>query len=310
MFKKILALGLITVTTGTILTACGKNKIEETTTSETTTETTTVTTTATTTDYRDNTDKKFILYISGIDVWGWTDIESRSDVNLLLSVNRETGKIQVVNTPRDTYVYLPQSGNMRDKLTHAGVYGIECSEETLEKLYGVDIDYYLRLNFSGFEKIIDTLGGIDVYSELDFTVSPIKHYTEGMNHLTGLEALAFARERKAFIEGDNQRGKDQMFLVTALVNALTSKDIIKNFDKFLKDIKDTYRTDMPDELIQSIVKYQKKEGTKWKVETYATTGSGSSEYTYSMPDQRAYVAFPNEDTIEEGAKLLNKNIGR
>ena len=307
MLKKMFAVGAVIACTGTILTAC--NKTEEI--PDTTEAVTTTTTTApTTTSYKDDTKKKFILYLSGIDVWGSVDIESRSDVNLLLSVNREMGKIQVVNTPRDTYVYLPQSGNMRDKLTHAGLYGIDCSKAALEKLYGVEIDYYLRLNFSGFEKFIDALGGIDVYSEKDFTVDPIKHYVIGENHLTGLESLAFARERKAFIEGDNQRGRDQMLIVDALVRKLTEKGTLKNFSNFLKDIKGMYNTDMPKELINSFVSYQKEEGTKWKVETYAIEANGSSEYTYSVPNQKAYVAFPVDSTVKEGAKLLNDNIGR
>lgn len=118
----------------------------------------------------------FVLYFSGIDVWGWTDTKSRSDVNIIAVVNTNTRHIQLVNTPRDYYVELPISNGAKDKLTHAGLYGVENSMGALEMLYGIDIDYYLRMNFSGFEKIIDTMGGIDVYSEYEFTVDPIKHY--------------------------------------------------------------------------------------------------------------------------------------
>nr|MCR4648107.1 LCP family protein [Lachnospiraceae bacterium] len=127
----------------------------------------------------------FIFYFSGIDVWGWTDTQSRSDVNIIAAVNTNTRHIQLINTPRDYYVEMPISNGMKDKLTHAGLYGIDNSMGTLNMLYGIQIDYYLRMNFSGFEKIIDTLGGVDVYSEYDFTVDPIKHYTQGYNHLTG-----------------------------------------------------------------------------------------------------------------------------
>ena len=143
--------------------------------------------------------KVYTIYLSGIDTRGEMTAKSRSDVNILAIVNMKTGHIQLVNTPRDYYVYLPNQG-ANDKLTHAGLYGVESSEAAIENLYGINIDYYVRMNFSGFEAIIDTLGGIDVYSEYDFTVDPIKHYTVGYNHVSGLEALAFARERHAFAD--------------------------------------------------------------------------------------------------------------
>ena len=203
---------------------------------ETQTETETVTETESETEIADDgTPDTFLLYLSGIDVWGATETQSRSDVNILMAVNRKTHKVQLVNTPRDYYVTLPISNGSRDKLTHAGIYGVEVSEGALENLYGVDVDYYLRLNFSGFEAIIDAVGGIDVYSEYDFTVEPIKHYTEGMNHLTGLESLAFVRERKSFNAGDVQRGKNQMEMVKALVSKFTSEDILKSYDTWMDE---------------------------------------------------------------------------
>ena len=194
---------------------------------------------------------------------------------------------------------------MRD----AGIYGVEVSEGALENLYGVDIDYYLRLNFSGFEAIIDAVGGIDVYSEYDFTVEPIKHYTEGMNHLTGLESLAFVRERKSFNAGDVQRGKNQMEMVKALVDKFTSEDILKTYDTWMdEDLQLLYQTNMPKELLASLIMHQLAEKPDWEIETYYVTGSGSHEYTYSIPNSRAYVMIPNDAEVEEGTRLLKETL--
>lgn len=259
---------------------------------------------------KDDTSQKFILYISGIDVWGGQDIVSRSDVNLLVSVNRETGEIKIVNTPRDSYVLLPDSGDMRDKLTHAGLYGIESSEGALENLYGIDIDYYLKLNFSGFEKIIDTLGGIDVMSEQEFTVEPIKDYVKGINHLTGIESLAFVRERKSFSDGDNQRGRHQMEMAKAVIKALSSAQTLTKFSDFLKETDTYYLTDMPQDLIISMANTELIRQRSWDIETYAVKGSGDYKPTYSIQSKNLYVTVLDDDNVKEAGELLNNNIDR
>lgn len=239
----------------------------------------------------------FVLYLSGIDVWGALETQSRSDVNILVAVNSRTGKILLVNTPRDYYVELPISNGMRDKLTHAGIYGPEVSKGALEMLYGVPVDYFARLNFSGFEAIIDALGGIDVYSEYDFTVEPIKHYEQGMNHLTGLESLAFVRERKAFTEGDVQRGKNQMEMVKALINRLGSFEAMKNFDEVYEAVGYFAQTNMDRDMLFDLAADQILKGRSWDIETCYVTGFGGTEVTYSMPGTAAYVMWPNEDEV-------------
>lgn len=258
----------------------------------------------------DETAQKFILYISGIDVWGWKDTTSRSDVNLLLAVDRTNGKIQMVNTPRDSFVYLPNSGEMKDKLTHAGLYGVDSSKGALENLYGIKIDYYLKLNFSGFEKFVDTIGGIDVYSEQDFIVNPIKHYVNGINHLTGLESLAFVRERKSFSDGDYQRGRHQMEMAKAVIRALSSDKTLAKLDDYLDELKDFYNTDMPDELIKSIARTEMIKQRDWEFETFTTKGTGGSEITFSMPSQSVYVTVLNESDVKEAGELLNNTVAR
>ena len=146
------------------------------------------------------------IYISGIDSRGGINEVSRSDVNIIMSVNKKTHNILMINTPRDYYVPLSVSNGVKDKLTHAGVYGIECSRNTLEMLYGIQIDYYVKVNFSGFEKIIDSLGGVDVTLDYSATLSQAGNLTvhNGVNHFNGEQALAFARERYAYSDGDRE----------------------------------------------------------------------------------------------------------
>lgn len=246
----------------------------------------------------------FVVYFSGIDVWGWTDTKSRSDVNIIAAVNTNTRHIQLINTPRDYYVEMPISNGAKDKLTHAGLYGVENSMGTLSMLYDIDIDYYLRVNFSGFEAIIDEMGGVDVYSEYDFTVDPIKHYTEGYNHLTGLEALAFVRERHAFSSGDNQRGRNQMALLNAMIQKVCSADFLANHDKIIEDLTDMYRTNIPDDVIAGLIFNQLFNNETWTVDSYAVTGTGGTETTYSTPDSAGYVMIPNDADVEQAKELL------
>lgn len=247
----------------------------------------------------------FVVYVSGIDRFGHISATSRSDVNLLLVVNTQTKQIQMINTPRDYYVVLPNSNGMKDKLTHAGLYGVDCSMQTLEKLYGVEIDYYVKMNFSGFEAIIDALGGIDVYSEYDFTVEPIKHYKVGMNHLMGLEALAFARERKVFGAGDIQRGKNQMEVVRATINKILSKEILYSYTKVLESVSDTLQTNMTSEELYELVKMQISDMSSWEINSYTVTGTGSKAVTFSTPNKQLYVMIPNQSMVKEAKSLIN-----
>lgn len=253
----------------------------------------------------------FVVYFTGIDTFGGVTATSRSDVNILAVINTKTRHIQLINTPRDYYVELPNSGGAKDKLTHAGIYGVDNSIGALEMLYGVDVDYYVRINFSGFEKIIDALGGIDVYSEYDFTVEPIKHYTVGINHLSGIEALAFARERYSFAEGDVQRGKNQMAVITALIQQLSSPEILYNYTSVLDSISQSFQTNMQSDTIYSLVKRALSSTSGWTVDSYSVAGNGSYEETYSIPGMQVYVMEPNVSDVEEAKSkieaVLNEN---
>lgn len=246
----------------------------------------------------------FVLYCTGIDVWGWVGTTSRSDVNLLLAVNPNTHQILMVSTPRDFYVPLSISGGAKDKLTHAGLYGTQCSADTLSMLYDIPIDYYFRVNFSGFEAIIDRLGGIDVWTDYDFTVEPIKHYVKGENHLTGLESLAFVRERHAFAAGDRVRGIHQMAAAKAVFEKATAEEILKTYEELATDLKDFYETTMPYETLKDLIEAQLAEKNTWDIKSYSADGRGASGVTYSGGSKALSVIEPNYDTVHEGTRLM------
>lgn len=251
----------------------------------------------------------FIAYISGIDTLGDVNIKRRSDVNILAVVNANTGKIQLISTPRDYFVILPNVGQA-DKLTHAGIYGVDNSIAALENLYGINVDYYLRMNFTGFVQIIDTLGGIDVWSDYEFTVEPVKTYTVGLNHLNGVEALAFARERYSFSSGDVQRSSNQMAVIKAMIGKMSSTDFLYNFGGILESISNCIQTSMPADVIYSYVNRQLSSGTNWQVDSYTTTGYGASAKTYTSPKLYHYVMTPNDDNVAYAHELITNALQR
>lgn len=250
--------------------------------------------------------ESFVMYISGIDNYGGVTERSRSDVNIMAVINRDTHKILLVSTPRDYYVPLSISGGAKDKLTHAGIYGVDVSMETLEMLYGVNIDYFFRLNFSGFIDMIDALGGIDVYSEKEFTVDPIATYHVGYNHLDGLEALAFARERYSFSEGDFQRGRNQMAVIQAVVEKCTSRALLNNYSDVMKSMEGCFQTSLTEGDIKELVKEQLENPSGWDITSIDVTGTGSRQITYSMPGRSASVVIPDMDSVEAAKTEIQK----
>lgn len=246
----------------------------------------------------------FTMYISGIDTNGAPTVNRNSDVNILMVVNTNTHQILLINTPRDFYVPTTVSGGVKDKLTHAGCYGIDCSVGTLEMLYEINIDYYMKVNFTGFVDIINYLGGVDVYSEKEFIAWNGKyHILEGENHLNGEEALGFARERYAFGSGDRQRGKNQMKVIKAVINKMMSTDMLMNYTKILDKLSETMVTSMPYEEIGNLIKNQLDEMPSWDVQTYSVDGTGDTQPSYSLSSPN-YVMVPNEDTVNQAKAYL------
>lgn len=246
----------------------------------------------------------FSVYISGIDTYGDVTARSRSDVNILATINPKTHQILLVSTPRDYFVPLSISDGMPDKLTHAGIYGVDVSKDTIGMLYDMDVDYFFRVNFSGFEDIINSLGGITVYSDYEFAVDGY-YYTQGENYLDGASALRFARERYSFNAGDRQRGRNQMAVIQGVINKAMSPDILKNYSSLLQSIEGNFQTSVPYDLVASLVRDQLNGGGSWNVVTYSVDGTGGSEIPYSM-GQYAYVMYPDESTVATAKDLIQQ----
>ena len=248
----------------------------------------------------------FTVYISGIDSREGLVAKSRSDSNILLTVNTETKQILMVNTPRDYYVPLSISGGARDKLTHAGIYGVDVSMATLSMLYNINVDYYFRINFSGFENIVDALGGIDIYSDVSFnTYTDNYPIYEGMNHLDGKAALLYSRERYALAGGDNDRGQNQMKVIKAIISKMTSTDFLMNYTSVLDALQGSFETSISMDLISTVVRDQLASGGDWNVVSYAVTGTGDTQIPWSM-GVGAYVMWPNEDTVATATSLMKQ----
>lgn len=251
-------------------------------------------------------EEPFNVYISGIDVDGPITTNSRSDVNIIMTVNPNTKKILLTTTPRDYYVQIPDiSGEQRDKLTHAGIYGVDASMRTLEQLYGIDISYYARVNFSSLVKIVDTLGGVDVDSDFEFTAGGYQ-FKQGMNHLDGKQALAFSRERYSFEDGDNQRGKDQEKVLTAILNKAMSPAILSNASALIADVSDSVQTNMTQEEMAKFIKMQLNDGASWTIESQAASGNGDTQACYSSGDQPLYVMWPDEAIVQSISAKMNE----
>ena len=250
----------------------------------------------------------FNVYISGIDTYGPISSVSRSDVNIIMTVNRETKKILLTTTPRDSYVPIADGGNnQKDKLTHAGIYGVDASIHTLENLYGIDLNYYARLNFTSFLKLIDLLGGVDVYNDQDFTaLANKKHYSMGNVHLDSQEALAFVRERYSLADGDRDRGRNQQKVIVAIIQKLTSTEALKNYDSIIKGLQDSIQTNMPLETMMNLVNAQLESGGTYKINSQDLKGTGRMDLpSYAMPDSNLYMMEISDSSLESVKVAIN-----
>ncbi len=261
------------------------------------------------------TKEPFVVYLSGVDTRGELTEKARSDVNILAVVNPKTKQVALINTPRDYYVDLAGT-NSKDKLTHAGLYGVETSMETLGNLYGVEVTDYIRINFAGFMSIVDALGGVDVYSDQAFTSvgSPGYYdptsFVEGWNHLDGKAALAFARERHAFASGDIQRGINQMKVIDAMLNKIKSPALLMNFSKLMDAASDCFVTSLSQDQISALVRMQLSDFAEWDIQSCTVTGSsGTSTKCYSAKGQKLYVMKPDESSVNKAKELIASVLG-
>lgn len=244
--------------------------------------------------------QSFNIYVSGIDTYGPIGSVSRSDVNILMTVNRDTKKILLTTTPRDAYVPIADGGNnKKDKLTHAGIYGVDSSIHTLENLYGVDINYYVRLNFTSFLKMIDLLGGVDIHNDQEFSALHGKfHFPVGNVHLDSEQALGFVRGRYSLADGDRDRGRNQQKVIVAIIQKLTSTEVLKNYSSILQGLQDSLQTNMPIETMIDLVNTQLESGGNYKVNSQDLKGTGRMDLpSYAMPDSNLYVMEIDDSSL-------------
>ena len=255
--------------------------------------------------------KVFNIYISGIDTYGSISTVSRSDVNIIMTVNMNTHKILLTTTPRDAYVKIPGGGaNQYDKLTHAGIYGVETSEQTLEDLYGTKIDYYARINFTSFLKLIDQLGGVTVHNDQAFTSLHGKFdFPVGDIQMNSEQALGFVRERYSLDGGDNDRGKNQEKVISAIVNKLASLKSVSNFTSIVDNLQDSVQTNISLDTINALANTQLDSGSKFTVTSQAVTGTGSTGQltSYAMPNSSLYMIKLDNSSVARASQAI-KNL--
>ncbi len=254
----------------------------------------------------DVTTEPFNIYLSGIDTFGEVSSVSRSDVNIVITVNPQTHQVLLTSIPRDTYVQLSGTTGYKDKLTHAGIYGVEKSISTIEELLDIEINYYFKVNFTSVIDIVDTLGGVNVYSEYSFTSMDGYNYKKGYNYVNGEQALSFVRERKSFALGDVQRGKNQQAMIEALIRKCISPDIISKYSSLLDSVNGKFATNMPISRMMNLIKMQLEGNYEWTVTSNYISGTDGSEYTYSYPTQKLYVMIPDDDSILNAKELIDK----
>lgn len=262
----------------------------------------------------DVTNTSFNIYVAGGDSYGSIDKVSNTDVNMVVSVDPVEHKILLTSIPRDYYVNLPLQGSTAyDKLTHAGYYGIQESVAAVEKLLDININYYVKVNFSTIEGIIDAIGGIDVYSDYAFSEHSfwVYSYVKGYNHLNGEQALAFARERKTFVDGDIQRVKNQQKVLTAVIDKMTSSTaLITNYSQILNSVSSSFSTNIDMDSVSLLIKMQLNDMPSWGIESQNLTGTDfSSTNTYTFPGTNLYVMKPDMDSVDLVKEKINEFLG-
>lgn len=247
----------------------------------------------------------FNVYISGIDTSGSISNVSRSDANILATVNTKTHEVLLTSIPRDYYVTLHSKG-AKDKLTHSGIYGINETITTVEDLLDVDINYYVRVNFTTVINLVDTLGGIEVYSDYSFT-SQGYSFSQGYNYMDGEKALAFSRERHSFASGDNQRVKNQQAVIEAIIKkVLNSTTLLTRYTDILSSLEGCFQTNISQDEISNIVKDQLSNMSSWTIKTNALTGTGSSGPTYSLGNLNSYIMLPDSSSVADAKEQIDE----
>ena len=246
----------------------------------------------------------FNIFISGIDTYGPVNTSSRSDVNILATVNPKTSEILLTNIPRDYYVAQPQQGNQLDKLTHAGIFGVDSSVETVEKLFGTDINYYARVNFTSLIKIVNALGGVTVNNPTAFSTGT-HSFAAGNINLSGEKALAYSRDRYNQAGGDNGRGKNQMRVIEGMINKAISPAIISNYGNVMDAISGSFQTNMDSKEITSFIQKQLNDMSDWTTTQNYVVGTGTSDWSPAN-GFNSYVMVPDQSSVAAAKAEINR----
>lgn len=264
----------------------------------------------------DITKKPFNIYVAGGDAYGSIDNVTNTDVNMIITVDPINRKVLLTSIPRDYYVNLPSFGDdAYDKLTHAGYYGIEESVKTIENLLDIDINYYVKVNFSTIEGVIDAIEGVDVYSDYSFKADIYPDYftfKKGMNHLNGKQALAFARERHSFKDGDVQRVKNQQKVLTAIIKKITSSTtLVTNFSQILDSVGNSFSTNMETKNINRFVKMQLNDMRGWSIESQNLIGTDLyTKETYTYPSLELYVMKQDKKSVDAAKEKIKGYLNK
>ena len=258
----------------------------------------------------DVTSDPFLVLITGIDTYGSLDTTSRSDVNILAAVNPSQGKILLVSIPRDYYVPIisgttsiaAPDGSM-DKLTHSGLFGPECTVRTLENYFDLEINYYVRVNFSSVVDIVDAIGGITVESDQAFG-----SFQQGSNQLDGEAALSFSRERYAFEDGDRQRGRNQMKVIEAIISKLSDPSLNYDYAALFQTVQDSVEMNFSDDEVKRLIQFELTQRPAWQVESISVTGTDGEDYSYFYGSD-LYVMYPDTDSVETAKAKIAEIMG-
>lgn len=247
------------------------------------------------------------ILISGIDTYGDINKTSRNDVNIVATINPNTDQILLTSIPRDYYVQLHNTEGYKDKLTHASYYGINMQIQTIEDIFDIDINYYIKVNFSTVVELVDEIGGIEVYADQEINLKNCGKIVVGMNNLNGKCALAFSRERYSYVDGDRHRGRNQQEVIKAIFNKLSNgTTILTSYMNILQALEGKFATNMDMDEVTNFIKYELNDLKNYNIITTQVDGYGSMGLTYSYPNQELWIMIPYEDTINNAKELINK----
>lgn len=275
----------------------------------------------------DKIDKPFTVLVMGIDSTAPTlkkNASGNGDALMLLTFNPKTLNATILSIPRDTYVPIACFANQKEnKITHAAWNGASCMIKTIENFTGVDIDYYVKVNFQGVVKLVDAMDGIEVDVPLDFCESNSKRATskdkliclkEGKQTLNGEQALALARHRKTLLTGDLQRGVNQQLVIQGMLNKVKSiksaGQMLKILDMVSQNIDTNFTTNQIlsfYDIAKNLVLTSSESSNLINIRQLYL--SGSSQMIY---DERSglvlYNYIPNKSSLNQIVKAMKDNL--